>query len=221
MGSARQSEIVRDALESAILNGEFTPGSKLDFTKLETRFECSRTPIREALQLLENSGLVRIAPKRGTFVSQFSIEELSERFEVMAELEGLAARLAARRMTDAEISSLEQSHVACTNFAHSNDFDGYYKENSEFHSQIYKGSKSRFLFQEATKLHAVLHPYRRMQLRVRNRMKDSLSEHEAICQAIKSGDGASARNTIISHVKIQGESFYDFLAALTASTKTK
>lgn len=215
MGSTRQSEIVRDALESAILNGDYPPGTKLDFAELEARFECSRTPIREALQLLENSGLVQIAPKRGTFVTQFSIDELTERFEVMAELEGMAARLAARRMTDAEVNALEQSHIACTNYAHANDFDGYYQENSEFHAKIYKGSKNKFLFQEATRLHAVLHPYRRMQLRVRNRIKESLSEHETIFQAIKSGDELAAQKTMISHVKIQGESFNDFLAALS------
>jgi len=214
MASARQSEKVRYALESAILNGDFPPGTKLDFSELEARFECSRTPIREALQLLENSGLVQVAPKRGTFVSQFSIDELTERFEVMAELEGLAARLAARRMIEPEIADLEQSHIACTNFAHANDFDGYYNENSRFHSKIYKGSKNKFLLQEATRLHAVLHPYRRMQLRARNRMKESLSEHETVFQAIKTGDGVAAQQAMISHVKIQGESFNDFLAAL-------
>lgn len=217
MGSTRQSEIVRDALESAILNGDYPPGQKLDFSELETKFSCSRTPIREALQFLENSGLVQIAPKRGTFVTQFSIDELTERFEVMAELEGLAARLAARRMTDAEIDALEQSHIACSNYAHANDFDGYYNENSVFHSKIYKGSKNKFLFQEATRMHAVLHPYRRMQLRARNRVAESLSEHDSIFNAIKSGDAAVAQETMISHVKIQGESFNDFLAALSDS----
>lgn len=214
MGSMRQSEKVRDALESAILNGDFQPGAKLDFAELETKFACSRTPIREALQFLENSGLVMIAPKRGTFVTQFSIEELTERFEVMAELEGLAARLAARRMTELEIAGLEQSHLACSNYARANDFDGYYRENSKFHSKIYSGSKNTFLRQEATRLHTILHPYRRMQLRVRNRIMESLSEHEIVIQAIKAGDELVAQRTMISHVKIQGENFDDFLAAL-------
>ena len=96
---------VREALENAIVDGRYPPGSRLDPEALAREFDCSRTPIREALQQLEASGLVRVAAKRGTFVSEWSVEELAERFEVMAELEAMCARLAARRISDAELRS--------------------------------------------------------------------------------------------------------------------
>ncbi|MGO4755559.1 GntR family transcriptional regulator, partial [Streptomyces sp. 2MCAF27] len=84
---------MRDALENAVIDGRYRPGERLDPAQLEQEYGCSRTPIREALQALERSGLVQIRPKRGTYVTELSISELAERFEVMAELEGMAARL--------------------------------------------------------------------------------------------------------------------------------
>lgn len=214
MASVRRSERVRDLLENAIINGEYEPGTKLDFQELQEKYTCSRTPIREALQLLDKSGMVRIAPKQGTFVTQFAIGELAERFEVMAELEGMSARLAARRMNESEINELQESHKICSDHVKAVSFDGYYNENSIFHSKIYDGSKNTFLAHEAKQMHAVLHPYRRMQLRARNRMKESLSEHETIIEAIRDGDPQTAEQAMKSHVKIQGDSFNDFLAAL-------
>src|SRR5688572_14347173 len=95
---------IREALENAIVDGRYSPGSRLDPEALAREFDCSRTPIREALQQLEASGLVRVAAKRGTFVSEWSVEELAERFEVMAELEAMCARLAARRITEDELA---------------------------------------------------------------------------------------------------------------------
>ena len=87
---------IRRALENSIVRGRFLPGTRLDPEALAQEFDCSRTPIREAFQQLEASGLVRVMPKRGTFVTHWSPEELAERFEVMAEVEALCARLAAR-----------------------------------------------------------------------------------------------------------------------------
>lgn len=101
---------IREALEDAIVSGRFAPGARLDPEALAREFDCSRTPIREALQQLEASGLVRVAAKRGTFVSEWTVDELAERFEVMAELEAICARLAARRITEAELTELEAAH---------------------------------------------------------------------------------------------------------------
>ena len=86
---------IRNALENAIVEGKYPPGARLDPEALEREFEVSRTPIREALHQLEASGLVRVVPKRGTFVTEWSASELAERFEVMAEIEATCGRLAA------------------------------------------------------------------------------------------------------------------------------
>ena len=214
MAKQTQSQRVRDLLEDAIVKGRFAPGDKLDTQALTHEFFCSRTPLRDALQQLEASGLVRIAPKQGTFVSQLDMSQLAERFEVMSEIEGICARLAAQRITPDELSQLSQAHEACRIQLEAGDIDAYYYENTIFHNCIYQASHNTFLAQEATRLHALLHPYRRMQLKLRNRMRDSLKEHELIVECIRLGDGEAAMATIKSHVQIQGDGFNDFLASL-------
>ena len=169
---------VRRALENAIVDGRYPPGSRLDPEALAQEFDCSRTPIREALQQLEASGLVRVLPKRGTYVSEWAPGELAERFEVMAEVEA------------------------------------YYARNSDFHHCIYRATHNAFLAQEASRLHAMLQPYRRMQLQVRNRMARSFAEHDAVVAAIRSGDAEAAAEAMRGHVVIQGDRFHDLLAAM-------
>ncbi|WP_377845353.1 GntR family transcriptional regulator [Bosea sp. UC22_33] len=211
---------IRGALENAIVEGRFPPGARLDPELLAREFDCSRTPIREALQQLEASGLVRVFPKRGTFVSEWKAEELAERFEVMAEIEAACARLAARRITDAELTEFEAVHGACRALAEAGDVDAYYVRNSDFHHCIYHATHNAFLEQEASRLHAVLQPYRRMQLRVRNRMARSLAEHDDVLAAIRSGDGEAAAKAMRDHVVIQGDRFHDLIAALRQDNRT-
>lgn len=205
---------IREALENAIVDGRYPPGARLDPEALAREFDCSRTPIREALQQLEASGLVRVAAKRGTFVSEWSVDELAERFEVMAELEAMCARLAARRITEAEMLALEAAHEDCRRLAAAGDIGAYYAANSEFHACIYRATHNAFLSREASRLHAVLQPYRRMQLQVRNRMARSFAEHEAVVTAIRDGNDVAASEAMRDHVAVQGDRFHDLLAAM-------
>jgi len=205
---------IRNALENAIVQGIYQPGARLDPEALEREFDCSRTPIREALHQLEASGLVRVLPKRGTFVTEWSPEELAERFEVMAEVEATCGRLAARRILDSEMAALEAAHDACRQRAEEGDVEGYYARNSEFHHCIYRATHNAFLEQEASRLHAMLQPYRRMQLQVRNRMGRSFAEHDAVVKAIRAGDAEGAARALRDHVIVQGDRFHDLIAAL-------
>lgn len=205
---------IRRALEDAIVEGRYLPGTRLDPEALEAEFDCSRTPIREAFQQLEASGLVRVLPKRGTFVSQWSPEELAERFEVMAEVEASCGRLAARRITDAELTAFRALHDDCRRLAGAREVEGYYARNSEFHHCIYRATHNAFLMQEAARLHAMLQPYRRMQLQVRNRMGRSFAEHDAIVAAIEAGDADRAAKALRDHVIVQGDRFHDLIAVL-------
>jgi DNA-binding GntR family transcriptional regulator len=207
---------IREALENAIVDGRFCPGARLDPEALAREYGVSRTPIREALQQLETSGLVRVAPKRGTFVSEWSVEELAERFEMMAEIEASCARLAARRINDPELAELEIVHEECRSLAERGSVDAYYAENSRFHNCIYRATHNAFMAQEASRLHAMLQPYRRLQLQVRNRLARSFAEHDAVVAAIRTGDGEAAAKAMLDHVVIQGDRFHDLLAALRA-----
>ncbi len=205
---------VRRALENAIVDGRYPPGSRLDLEALAQEFDCSRTPIREALQQLEASGLVQVLPKRGTYVSEWTAADLAERFEVMAEVEATCAKLAARRITDVEMAAFEGVHESCRQLAEAGETEAYYLRNSDFHHCIYRATHNAFLEQEAMRLHAMLQPYRRMQLQVRNRMARSFAEHDAVVTAIRTGDGEAAAEAMRAHVVIQGDRFHDLLAAM-------
>jgi len=210
--SANSADKLREELEQDIITGAIKPGERLDEVQLAARFDVSRTPIREALQRLSMSGLVDLRPRRGAFVREISLSELVEMFDVMAELEGMCARLAARRVTSEQGVKMNALLQACNAAAACNDTDGYYHANAEFHMHIYESSQNGFLAEQAKMLHTRLAPYRRLQLRVLHRMRQSLDEHQAVANAIISGDALKAEAAIKSHVCIQGDKFSDLAA---------
>ncbi|MGY4710404.1 GntR family transcriptional regulator [Mycolicibacterium sp. CBM1] len=207
MARVPESQRVRDALENAVVDGHYRPGERLDPAQLEKEFGCSRTPIREALQALERSGLVQIRPKQGTYVTELSISEVAERFEVMAELEGMAARLSAGRIERDALAELELALQDCENHAIAGDADAYYYANARFHGIVYNSCGNEYLRQQSHALKRVLQPYRRLQLRVPDRMRRSLTEHRDIADAIARGDAGSAENAARDHVLVQVKEF--------------
>jgi DNA-binding GntR family transcriptional regulator len=218
MEASQMSENVgrwlRDEIENAILSNEFSPGERLDEMVLANRFGVSRTPVREALMQLNAIGLIEIRPRRGAVVIDPGPHRVYEMFEVMAELEGLAGSLAARRLNDEAREAITAAHRRCELSAKAGDSDDYYYANEEFHKAIYAASRSEFLQEQCTQLHRRLRPYRRLQLRVRNRLSTSFSEHCAIVDAIFAGDGEEARRLLRAHVGIQGERFSDLVASM-------
>ena len=198
---------MREALEQDIITGIFKPGDRLDEVSLARRFSTSRTPVRETLQRLGASGLVEHRPRRGVFVREISLSEMVEMFDVMAELEGMCGRLAARRITTDQLKRLAESMTACEEAAELGDTDNYYGANSEFHMIIYEASQNGFLIQQAKALYKRLAPYRRLQLRVRYRVRQSMAEHRDIFKAIEEGNGKKAETILKTHVVIQGEKF--------------
>ena len=205
---------LRDEIENGILTGEFAPGERLDETQLATRFGVSRTPIREALMQLSAIGLIEFRPRRGAVVADYGPKYVFEMFEVMAELEGMAGAAAARRHTQEDKDIILSAHAQCREAAENEDPDAYYYENEAFHHAIYAASQNSFLNEQCALLHRRLRPYRRLQLRVRNRMKASLLEHEAIVDSILSGDADATRASLLAHVKVQGDRFSDLVASL-------
>ncbi|MCP3055510.1 GntR family transcriptional regulator [Aurantimonas marianensis] len=205
---------IRDALEQEIVTGTLSAGDRLDESALASRFGVSRTPVREAINQLASAALIEQIPNRGAFVRQVGLAELVEMFEVMAELEGMAGRLAARRADGKALESLNLAHAACAAAARSRDPDAYYYENERFHHLIYEACGNAFLTAEAKRLHQRLKAYRRLQLRVAQRTPQSLAEHERIVAAIGAGDGEAAERELRAHVTVQGERFADLVASL-------
>lgn len=205
---------LRDEIENGIVTGEFEPGVRLDEIQLATRYGVSRTPIREALMQLNAIGLVDIRPRRGAIVVDPAPQRIFEMFEVMAEMEGMAGALAARRHTDDDRKAILAAHQQCEQAVISEDTDRYYYDNELFHRTIYAASHSGFLEEQCIALHRRLRPYRRLQLRVRNRMKASFKEHDGIVAAILAGDADAARSALRDHIAVQGDRFSDLVAGL-------
>ena len=209
---------LRDRIEDRIATGIYAPGERLDETTLAEHFGVSRTPVREALQQLAAGGLVELRGRRGAIVSAPDPARLMEMFDVMAELEAMCGRLAARRLVDGDEAALNETLRACQEAAQAGDPDAYYYENEHFHRAIYAASGNRFLADQAIALHRRLAPFRRLQLRVRNRLKTSQREHEDILAAILDGEAGIAAERLRAHVAIQGERFSDLMASLEKAT---
>jgi DNA-binding GntR family transcriptional regulator len=133
---------------------------------------------------------------------------------VMAELESMCGRLAARRMSELEHKELVRAHEACGGAVLSEP-DEYYYRNEDFHQLICAGSHNSFLAEQASALRRRLRPYRRLQLRVRDRIKNSFSEHREIVDAILAGEADLTAELVWKHVLVQGERFTDLMASLS------
>lgn len=209
-----RAEQIADSLEQLVFQGEYEDGERLDEIKLAGYFRVSRTPIREALQRLVLSGMAEQIPRRGVFVRQPGPVELLEMFETMAELEAACGRFASVRMTDEGITRLSEANARCRDAVRKEDAAGYYLENEAFHQEIYRGATNSHLEKEALRLQNRLKSYRRVQLRFRGRMGQSLAEHEKIIEAIKSGEAELVAQLLRAHVTVQGEKFQQLMAGL-------
>jgi DNA-binding GntR family transcriptional regulator len=208
----KTADKIREALEQAIIEGEFADGERLDEVSISRRFSVSRTPVREALLALTASGLVEQLPRRGVFVRYPSFVNLIEMFEVMAELEAMCGRLAARQAGESNLTRLHEALDRCDDACAEGDTDRYYRDNELFHLLLYEASGNSFLAAEAVRLQRRLKPFRRLQLRVRNRMKQSMAEHRAVVAAVEAGDADAAGELLRRHVAIQGEKFTDLMS---------
>lgn len=128
-----------DAVRDLILNGQYRPGARLAESDLAEAVGVSRTPVREALRHLAAEGLVEITHNKGARVVAWTDAELEQVFDLRAEVEGLAARLAAQRATDDQLDALEtvaRQHLKATEVGEHRDLDLVYRLNSEFHAGV-------------------------------------------------------------------------------------
>ncbi|WP_299767957.1 GntR family transcriptional regulator [uncultured Tateyamaria sp.] len=210
----RRADQIAASLEQLVFSGEFRDGERLDELRLAEQFHVSRTPIREALQVLVTSGLAEQVPRRGVFIRQPGPVELMEMFETMAEIEAVCGRLAAMRMTDQDLEALTAANERCQEAIQDSDPDRYYSENETFHQIIYRASTNSFLEKQALQLQNRLKAYRRIQLRFRGRLEQSMSEHSEVLLALQEGNADRAASVLRSHVAIQGEKFHQLVASL-------
>ncbi|MBO9467311.1 GntR family transcriptional regulator [Tropicibacter sp. R15_0] len=210
----RLSERIAENIEEMIFDGDFEDGERLSEVQLAEKLNVSRTPLREAFQRLSQTGLVELVPRRGAFVREPGPIELSEMFEVMSVLEATCCELAAQRISDEALGELEEANQRCQEAIDAGQADAYYLANERFHQIIYRQSGNGFLEKEALRLQKRLRPFRRIQLRLRGRLQQSMAEHRVILDALGAADSQTAAQAVKDHVAIQGDTFHALLLAL-------
>ncbi|MGK6314339.1 GntR family transcriptional regulator [Neorhizobium sp. DT-125] len=208
---------LREQLEQMILDGRLAPGERLDEMELARRFGLSRTPVREAIKALLAIGLVETRGRQGTHVAVLSIPALIEMFDVMAALEGLCARLAARRATPAERAAMRQVHEELVQAHEGGDPVTFYKINQKFHDLLYEAAHTHFIADQALQLRRRIGAYRMRATYQPGRMLSTLSEHVRIMDAIDAGDPEAARKAASDHVQLLGDQLTDFISSLPAN----
>jgi DNA-binding GntR family transcriptional regulator len=181
----------------AIDRGDFRPGDRLVESELAERFGVSRTPIREALQRLETQAVLA-RDGRSLVVSSLDHDQLGELYVVRAELEGLAARLAAQHAAPEEIGVLRDMLARDRELAARPE--ALARANRRFHRQIHLASHNRYLIQQLEMVHRSMALMATTSLAAEGRGARALDEHEAIVRAIEARDGEAADAAIRLHI---------------------
>lgn len=181
----------------AIDQGEFRPGDRLVESELAERFGVSRTPIREALQRLETQSVLA-RDGRSLVVSSLNHDQLGELYVVRAELEGLAARLAAQHAAPEEVRVLWDMIRKDRELLDRPDLLA--RANKRFHRQIHLASHNRYLVQQLEMVHRSMALVSNTTLAVDGRGPMALDEHEAVVRAIEAHDGDAADAAIRTHI---------------------
>jgi len=215
VGSRRTlAEELRHQIADAIITGLLAPGTALDETVLAERFRVSRTPVREAIRLLDAAGLVEARPHRAAVVARPTHERLIGMFEAMAELEALCAGLAAERMSVRERRALEATHEELRVLTCGGDPQRYHEMNEAFHGAVYAGAHNGYLAELTLATRLRVAPFRRAQFRNLGRLAKSHGEHDRVMVAILRGDRAGAAAAMRAHIITVGEEYEAYAHSL-------
>ena len=193
------AEQVFDRLETEILSGKYTPGEILTEMKLVSDLGVSRTPIREALRRLEQEHIIEVTQK-GILVLGVSQKDLEDILEIRIRIEGLAAGMAAARITDEELAELRETIELQEFYVPKRDADRINGMDSKFHLLIYRFSGSTPLYDTLMPLHKKVLKYRKASVENEIRSTHSSQEHRAIFEAIAAHDSELAEARMRAHI---------------------
>ena len=198
-------DLVFMTLRREILRGELEPGERLMEIALANRLGVSRTPVREAIRMLENEGLVVMRPRRGAQVARITRQELNDVLEIRTSLECLAIERACERMDEED---LEASRRAGLHFAElvssgSDDLTALAEADVAFHDAIFEGTKNRRLLQILGNLREQMYRFRIEYLKDPSVRRTLVMEHREIYYAVRDKDVARARLLTREHIERQ------------------
>ena len=200
---------VFNAIENAILDGEYKDGDSLNELKLSKELGVSRTPVREALMQLELEGLVKNVPNKGAVVIGVTEQDIHDIYEIRIRIEGLAARLCAENITDDELHALEQIVDLQEFYLLKNDTEQIWKLDSDFHKIIYDASRSRPLRFTLSNFHNYIKKARDISVQTEGRAEKTVAEHRAILDAIKEHNGSLSEQLTAKHISNAEDNLFE------------
>ncbi|MEW6421362.1 MAG: GntR family transcriptional regulator [Deinococcota bacterium] len=195
----RVVDVVRERLRAAILAGELAPGTRLSVPELARHLQVSRSPVREAVLLLVGEGLAVEHSRRGVEVARLNLSDLLELYELRAALEGLAAGLAAERMTGTDLAALRgvldaQGAEALREAGRFRDLD------ARFHQIIVQTCGNARLTRYAELLAREMRLAGSLLLNTPAHLRLSQEEHRTIERALRQRDGPAAEVAMRAHL---------------------
>jgi DNA-binding GntR family transcriptional regulator len=187
-------------LRDLIVTGELRPGQRIsERSILEGQKDLSRTPVREALKILESEGLIQLKPNRGAFVTKLSMDHIDAEIELLIGLEGIAAMLSCSRITDVELAEITRLHQAMISSFENQNLLLYFETNQHTHQLIVDGAHNPALSRiyKAECLH--IRRYRYAGNLEHARWHDATREHEQILAALTNRDGLLLRELLRAH----------------------
>ncbi len=192
---------VYEKLRQAILLGRLKPGTRLVERKLAGQLNVSRTPVREAIRMLELEGLVSYLPRTGVVVAGINEEEVIEIYRIRAALEGLAARMAAERIKPDQLEKLE-GLLRSMEFNAGRENTGLLEDaHREFNDLIFRAAGSPRLYTMIASLADYVQRYVRVGYSLPGRVAEAAREHRLIYEALQAGDGDMAEQTARNHIQ--------------------
>lgn len=182
-----------------IITGVLKPGEKILDTELAAHFNVSRTPVREALQMLERQKLVCVIPSRGTVVTEMDVNDIEKAYLPLAEIQGLAAEIACGKLKSEELAALEETLSGFEAACAENDVQTAIAHDNRFHKLILGAADNEYVsdFSETLILHTQrikYHYFHYDPLR-----KTSLSQHKRILEAFRANDAGLAHRLMREH----------------------
>ncbi|MBW2367934.1 MAG: GntR family transcriptional regulator [Deltaproteobacteria bacterium] len=193
-------EAITNNLRNAIVEGKLHPGQQIKEVDLQEAMNVSRAPVREALLKLEGQGLVEIVPRRGTFVRSMTPRFIQEIFTMRAWLEGLAARLSVKNLTDEDFKKFKTTLKDMARLAKEKNFKDFFFRHWDFHMIFTEKSNNRMLIDqiEVLRRQSLWHSYS-ITFFEKN-YAATLKTHAKMVEIFKSGNEDEAENLIRSHI---------------------
>jgi len=197
----RAADVVRETLRDAILDSQLTPGTWLREEELARYFGVSRTPVREALQILRSEGLIEAAPNQGARVAALTTDDVLALYLVREVLDGLAARLATTRMSAAQWERIDALLEEMEEAAAVEDVERVADLNLQFHRTIRQAANNTYLNRFMEQVEHGVQRFSDTIFTYPGRGTDAVREHREICDAMRSGDSARAERLAIEHAQ--------------------